>query len=148
VVVGSSGQMGSSGSPGSSSNKHPVMRVQQWRHGSVIFQVEDSVATGLFVDADGVVQDRFQLIKPLGPAASVRAPGRRGDLPEATAFTQTGRRLWFDPDNAVPFQVYSLDGRLVYRGIPAGSWDADHESLPAGPYHFRHGGRYGRLLLP
>ena len=57
-VVGSSAKL-------DAGTLHPMMYVQHLLYGSFLLTVQDSVATGQFIDSAGIVRDQFQVVKAL-----------------------------------------------------------------------------------
>lgn len=146
IVAGSGGKLGSSG-------RHPMMRVNHKLQGSVLLEIQDSVATARFIDTTGTIRDHFQVIKsapppppppPPPPLGAAREGAKEGAPPR---LVQAGRTFWFRGD-PTPLRVYALDGRLMYRGTPRGKWEPSRAALPTGVYYYRYGERFGRVSLP
>jgi hypothetical protein len=140
AVVGSSGKV-------ATSNRHPLMFVNYGILGSMILDIEDSVLTGRFIDTTRTIRDQFRIEKTL-PSVSI------GDAPEARAlksgsasFDRAGRVFHFAGDNTSALRVFTLDGRLLFEGIPKGRWEASRKDFPPGEYYFRHAGALGKISL-
>jgi hypothetical protein len=140
TVVGSGGKLNPT------SGQHPLMRVKHVLQGSVLLQIEDSVATARFIDTTRTVRDRFQVIKTRAPTV-VRPRKPLGDAVQP-GFSRTGRLFRFAADNAVPMRIYSLDGALLFRETPRGRWEPGKERLPPGDYYYRYGTVFGKAALP
>lgn len=142
AVVGSGGKL-----TNSTAAKHPMMYMRQIRQGSMILEIEDSVATARFIDTTRTVRDKFSIVKTMNRPVALQAP-RRGPAPQASRFAQQGRRFEFAADNAVAVQVYSPDGSLLLRETPRGTWEIGRARLPAGEYYLRHGNDFRKVTLP
>jgi hypothetical protein len=142
--------VGSSGKLESITSLHPVMRTQIFRHGSSILDFEDSVVTVRFIDSAGVLRDRYQIVKSSALVGVRDAAGKDSNplRADVASFHQTGRFFRFAADNADPLRVFALNGRLLFEGIPRGSWEATRKAFPAGDYYFRHGAALGKITLP
>jgi hypothetical protein len=142
-VVGSSGKLESTAS------LHPVMRLQIFRHGSAILDIEDSVATVRFIDSAGVLRDRYQVVKS-SATVSLRDAAQKNSNPlrtDGASFHQTGRVFRFSADNDDALRVFALNGSLLFEGTPRGSWEATRKAFPSGEYYFRHGAALGKITL-
>jgi hypothetical protein len=139
--------VGSSGKVENSSGQHPMVRIKIMRQGSMLLDFQDSLATARWFDSTGTMWDKFQIVKNL-PPVSVDKAGKRISLRPAPAlFGQSDRVFRFAPDNAMPLRVFTMDGRLVFDGVPKGDWEASRKVFPAGDYYFRHGAALGKISL-
>lgn len=139
-VVGSSGKV-------ASSSRHPMMFVNYATHGSLILDIEDSVATGRFIDTTRTIRDQFRIVKSLPPVSIKNEIGRAALRSSVVAFRQAGRTFHFAQDNSELLRVFALDGRILFEGVPKGKWDASRQLFPAGEYYFRHGASLGKISL-
>jgi hypothetical protein len=142
AVVGSGGKLEINNTA-----KHPLMYVRHLVQGSMILDIQDSVATARFYDTTRTLRDKFQIIKPVS-STGLKQARRPVKLEAAPKFSQAGRRFQFKADNSLVLYVYAPDGSLLLQETPRGSWDIARTRLPAGEYYFRYGNDFKKVSLP
>ena len=142
AVVGSGGKLEINNTA-----KHPMMYVRHLVQGSMILDIQDSVATARFYDTTRTLRDKFQIVKPVLPT-SIKNARRPVKFDATPKFSQSGRRFQFPTENVQTLYIYAPDGSLLLQDTPRGAWDLNRSRLAAGEYYFRYGNDFRKVSLP
>jgi hypothetical protein len=136
--------VGSGGKLDSTAGLHPMMKVKHVLQGSVLLDVEDSVANVRFIDTARAIRDDFRMVKsrPQVPTPVAKSPAAQA------GFTRAGRSFRFAEGNAMPLRIYGTSGALLSNGIHRGSWQPTTAAIPPGEYYYRFGSDFGKVSLP